>query len=157
MHSLVRSMSADTSRLNLKTFYLNRYIRMTPTMMFLIFFSTTVLRYLGNGPEWLGSTVMFDHWCRNRWFLNLFYVHNFIQTENMVIISIISIYLLHLIKLTLLVSVFKPFLVFSSRYAILSHITIIGHLAHSKTMVRNDFDFTHSFWLNNHHQYNDLC
>ncbi|KAH7645179.1 nose resistant to fluoxetine protein 6 isoform X1 [Dermatophagoides farinae] len=83
MHSLVRSMSADTSRLNLKTFYLNRYIRMTPTMMFLIFFSTTVLRYLGNGPEWLGSTVMFDHWCRNRWFLNLFYVHNFIQTENM--------------------------------------------------------------------------
>ncbi|XP_027198414.2 nose resistant to fluoxetine protein 6-like [Dermatophagoides pteronyssinus] len=86
MHNLVRYMSADTSSgLNLKAIYLNRYIRMTPTMMFIIFFSTTVLRHLGNGPEWFITTIMYDVWCRSQWYLNLFYLHNFIKTETMCI------------------------------------------------------------------------
>lgn len=84
MHNLKHYMESNQRRFNLAIFYLNRYIRMTPTMMFIIGFGATMLRYFGSGPEWTNSTVMFDLWCRKNWWINLLYLHNFIDTDNMV-------------------------------------------------------------------------
>ena len=43
-----------------------------------------MLRFFGSGPEWTNSTVMFDGWCRKNWWVNLLYMHNFINTDSMV-------------------------------------------------------------------------
>ncbi|KAF7493708.1 Nose resistant to fluoxetine protein 6 [Sarcoptes scabiei] len=75
----------QSSKTNLSLFvlYLNRYLRMTPTMIFIIGFGAITLRYFGSGPEWTNSTVMFDLWCRKNWWINLLYLHNFLDTDNM--------------------------------------------------------------------------
>lgn len=62
---------------------LHRYIRMLPLMMAIIGLSTSLLRYMGAGPGWDNSTVMFDKWCRKNWWLNGLFLHNFINRENM--------------------------------------------------------------------------
>lgn len=62
---------------------LHRYIRMMPLMMAIIALSSTLLRYLGTGQQWDDSTIMFDKWCRDNWWINLFFLHNFINRENM--------------------------------------------------------------------------
>jgi len=63
---------------------MKRYLRMTPTMMAVIGFGATTLRYFGSGPEWANSAIMFDGWCRTNWWVNSLYLHNFIHTDNMV-------------------------------------------------------------------------
>ncbi|KAG9509053.1 Protein dachsous, partial [Fragariocoptes setiger] len=61
----------------------HRYIRMMPLMMAIIGFGATLLRYMGDGPAWIDSTVMFDMWCRKNWYINMIFMHNFINRENM--------------------------------------------------------------------------
>lgn len=62
---------------------LHRYVRMMPLMMAIIGFSATLLRYLGEGPAWDNSTIMFDKWCRKNWWINSLFLHNFLNRENM--------------------------------------------------------------------------
>lgn len=62
---------------------LHRYIRMMPLMMAIIGLSATLLRYLGEGQQWDNSTIMFDKWCRDNWWINLLFLHNFLKRENM--------------------------------------------------------------------------
>ena len=62
---------------------LHRYVRMMPLMMAIIGLSATLLRYLGEGPVWEDSTMMFDRWCRKNWWINGLFLHNFINRENM--------------------------------------------------------------------------
>lgn len=83
-HLLLKHLSKKANKLNLALFYLKRYLRMTPTMMAVIGFGATMLRYFGSGPEWTNSTVMFDGWCRTNWWVNSLYLHNFININNMV-------------------------------------------------------------------------
>lgn len=83
-HLLLKYLKQVDNKLNLTLFYLKRYLRMTPTMMTIIGFGATMLRYFGNGPEWSNSTVMFDRWCRTNWWVNSLYLHNFVNMDNMV-------------------------------------------------------------------------
>ena len=62
---------------------LHRYIRMMPLMMAIIGLSANLLRYLGEGPNWDESTMMFDKWCRKNWWINGLFLHNFLNRENM--------------------------------------------------------------------------
>lgn len=62
---------------------IHRYIRMMPLMMAIIGLSATLLRYLGEGPAWDNSTIMFDKWCRKNWWINSLFLHNFVNRENM--------------------------------------------------------------------------
>lgn len=77
------------NRINLIKFYLHRYIRMTPLMMVIIGFCATVLRYLGQGPAWLESIMMFDKWCEDNWWINALYLHNFVKRETMVSVDLL--------------------------------------------------------------------
>ena len=56
---------------------------MMPLMMAIIGFGATLLRYMGEGPSWNDSTVMFDSWCRKNWWINMMFLHNFINRKNM--------------------------------------------------------------------------
>lgn len=62
---------------------LHRYLRMMPLMMAIIGLSATLLRYLGEGPAWDYSTLMYDKWCRKNWWINGLFLHNFLNRENM--------------------------------------------------------------------------
>lgn len=64
-------------------FIFHRYIRMTPLMMVIIGFCAILLRYVGNGPAWLSTIMMYDSWCRKNWWINALYLQNFIDTSNM--------------------------------------------------------------------------
>ncbi|XP_074595938.1 nose resistant to fluoxetine protein 6-like [Brevipalpus obovatus] len=81
-HSMIKELKKN-NRINLIKFYLHRYIRMTPLMMVIIGFCATVLRYLGQGPAWLESIMMFDKWCEDNWWINALYLHNFVKRETM--------------------------------------------------------------------------
>lgn len=83
-HVLLRHLKSNNNKINLIQFYLNRYLRITPTMMITIGFGATMLRYFGSGPEWTNSTIWFDGWCRKNWWVNSLYLHNFVNVENMV-------------------------------------------------------------------------
>lgn len=82
--SLLKMLVRNKNRLNLLSVYLGRFLRLTPAMMILIGFGASVLRYFGSGPEWSNSIVMFDKNCRKNWWINLLYLHNFIDMSNMV-------------------------------------------------------------------------
>ncbi|CAG2106234.1 unnamed protein product [Medioppia subpectinata] len=75
--------SLNNSRPNILLFYFHRYLRMTPSMMAVIAFSATLLRYLGSGPQWTQSITMFNGWCQKNWWINSLYLHNFVNTQNM--------------------------------------------------------------------------
>ena len=65
-------------------FYVHRYLRMTPAMLAVIAFSTTILQYLGEGPTWINSITMFNSWCKKNWWVTSLYIHNFVDMSNMV-------------------------------------------------------------------------
>ena len=83
-HIMLKHLRQTDNKFNLALFYLKRYFRMTPTMMFVIGFGATLLRYFGSGPEWSNSTMMYDAWCRTNWWINSLYLHNFVSMDNMV-------------------------------------------------------------------------
>lgn len=80
----MREMKKSDAKLNFAIFYIHRYLRMTPSMMAVIAFSATLLPYLASGPQWTESITMFNGWCRKNWWVNALYLHNFVNTENMV-------------------------------------------------------------------------
>lgn len=77
-------MDRRNGKINLLFYYVHRYLRMTPLMMAIIAFCATLLKYIGEGPSWSDSIVMYDGWCQHNWWLNSLYLHNFINTNNMV-------------------------------------------------------------------------
>lgn len=87
---VMKEFKRSRGKLNLIGFYLHRYIRMTPLMMGIIAFSAMILPYVAEGPSWLESITMFSAWCKNNWWLNALYLHNFIDTNNMVIFEFIE-------------------------------------------------------------------
>lgn len=73
-------------RLLIKEFSSNicaRYLRLVPTMMFLILISVSLLPRLSWTPNWSNATIMFDEWCHFNWYLNVLLLQNFINTPNM--------------------------------------------------------------------------
>lgn len=82
-NSCLKQLSKNNGKLDLFSFYFHRYLRMTPLMMVIILFSSTLLKYLGEGPSFQESTIMFDSWCQENGWLNALYLHNFIRRENM--------------------------------------------------------------------------
>ena len=61
--------------------------RLTPSLAGLIVFCTLILPGLGGGPMW--GLVIEPHatLCRQYWWRNMLYIHNYFGFENMVIFS----------------------------------------------------------------------
>ena len=79
----LKQLRERKGKFNFLAFYLHRYLRMTPLMMAVIAFTSTLLKYVNDGPSSQESTVMFDSWCRKNWWLNALYLQNFFNRENM--------------------------------------------------------------------------
>lgn len=83
-HLSLKQMSKNYGKLNLWVFYLHRFVRMTPVMMGIIAFTATLMKYVtSGGPNFEQSKLMFDSWCQQNWYLNMLYIHNFVNRQNM--------------------------------------------------------------------------
>ncbi|GFT45485.1 nose resistant to fluoxetine protein 6 [Nephila pilipes] len=56
------------------SFYIHRYIRLTPVYMIVLGFYTTLMAYLGSGPLW---NLKDDPKCIANWWWNALYINNF--------------------------------------------------------------------------------
>jgi len=70
----------------LSALIVQRYIRLVPLMMCMIFISVLMLPQLNGTSDqqrWLVATQMFDQWCRLNWPVNILLAHNLFQTQQM--------------------------------------------------------------------------
>ncbi|CAH1959039.1 unnamed protein product [Acanthoscelides obtectus] len=63
--------------------FVNRYIRLTPTLAAIIAFQASWLRHFGDGPNWNHHVGEEFIRCRKNWWTNLLYIHNFVDPGNM--------------------------------------------------------------------------
>nr|CAH7737193.1 unnamed protein product [Callosobruchus chinensis] len=72
------------NKFNLLSFYLHRYLRLTPALIILIFSTTTILEYLGSGPRWDMGVQYWKRPCTERWWSSLLYIQNYFDMGSMV-------------------------------------------------------------------------
>ncbi|RZC31744.1 nose resistant to fluoxetine protein 6-like, partial [Asbolus verrucosus] len=64
-------------------FYLQRYLRLTPSLAAMVLISATLLVYLGSGPRWPFVKPYFQDNCVNYWWSTLLYIQNYVNVKNM--------------------------------------------------------------------------
>lgn len=72
-----------TGQINILKEYCARYLRIMPPLAFLIVICTFILPLIGNGPLW--NLVVSHHAgiCKQYWWRNLLFIHNWFSFENM--------------------------------------------------------------------------
>ena len=74
-----REMKRRKGRFPFLTYYLHRYLRLTPTYAFVLFFVWLLMMHLGEGPNWPLFAWEESHSykiCSKYWWTNLFYINN---------------------------------------------------------------------------------
>lgn len=74
----------SSGRINIFSMYLHRYLRLTPSLAAAILLTTTVYRFLGNGPLWKGVSVITTDLCHDYWWSALLYVQNYVNPTKIV-------------------------------------------------------------------------
>lgn len=69
---LLRQLDHQKGRVNFGLFYLHRYLRLTPVYAFVFAYLTTLIIYLGTGPNWY-SVVSSANECRAVWWKHFLY------------------------------------------------------------------------------------
>ena len=75
----LRQMKRKNGRFPFVTYYLHRYLRLTPTYAFVLFFTWFLAMYLGNGPRYnmnFGQESANYRSCNKYWWTNLIYINN---------------------------------------------------------------------------------
>ena len=75
----MREMKRKNGRFPFLMYYLHRYLRLTPTYAFVLFFIWFLLPYLGNGPSYhlsAGEQSTSYQNCEKYWWTNLIYINN---------------------------------------------------------------------------------
>lgn len=79
---MMRAQKNDmTSYKNFFRGFIERYIRLTPLLMFTILAHSTLLYRLGNGPFWDRVNFSERQFCRDNWWTNLLFLDNYINVE----------------------------------------------------------------------------
>jgi peptidoglycan/LPS O-acetylase OafA/YrhL len=60
---------------------INRYIRLLPMYLVILFFMTYVMPYTGNGPTFFFNITKLNKDCEDKWYYNLLYINNFKSTS----------------------------------------------------------------------------
>lgn len=64
--------------------YAGRFIRIVPTLGALILFCTFILPHMDSGPQWNLVVTRHAGICKQHWWRNLLFIHNYFGFENMV-------------------------------------------------------------------------
>lgn len=81
-YSLIAKLQ-KTGRINIFREYSSRYLRIMPPLAFLILFCTYILPLTGSGPQW--NLVVNHHAeiCKQNWWKNLLFIHNWFGFSKM--------------------------------------------------------------------------
>lgn len=73
-----------SNRINIAEEYVSRLFRIVPTLGALILFCTFILPFLSSGPLW--NLVVTEHanMCKQHWWRNLLFIHNYMGFKNLV-------------------------------------------------------------------------
>lgn len=72
----LRQMEKRNGNLLLFQFYFHRFLRLTPTYMFVLLFNDKIFGFLGEGPFWFEFRSKVRD-CSKYWWTNLLYINNF--------------------------------------------------------------------------------
>ncbi|XP_063697616.1 O-acyltransferase like protein-like [Culicoides brevitarsis] len=70
---------------NAATAFIYRYIRLTPTLAYLILYHATYLFHSGSGGYWKFVGETSQTYCRRNWWTNLLYINNYVNSNQMCI------------------------------------------------------------------------
>lgn len=70
-------------RLDIPREYLSRLMRLVPNLVALILFCTFILPWIGTGPLWNQVVRHHSDICKNTWWRNLLFIHNYFGFETM--------------------------------------------------------------------------
>lgn len=65
----------NSKKISWKWFYLHRYLRITPTLMFVILLQAKIVPLVDKSPLWF--TIVNEQRCKDYWWTNLLYMNNF--------------------------------------------------------------------------------
>jgi peptidoglycan/LPS O-acetylase OafA/YrhL len=72
-----------TGHINIFKEFAGRYLRIMPSLAFLIVFCTFILPLLGEGPQWPLVVTHHSEICQKYWWRNLLFIHNWFGYGNM--------------------------------------------------------------------------
>jgi peptidoglycan/LPS O-acetylase OafA/YrhL len=72
-----------TGKINIAKEFAGRYLRIMPSLAFLIVFCTFILPLLGDGPQWNLVVTHHSGICQQYWWRNLLFIHNWFGFSNM--------------------------------------------------------------------------
>ena len=72
-----------TGRINIVKEFAGRYMRIMPSLAFLIIFCTFILPLLGDGPQWNLVVTHHSGICKQYWWRNLMFIHNWFGFSKM--------------------------------------------------------------------------
>lgn len=78
-------------KLDIISLYINRFLRITPTLAVIILISVSVLRFLGSGPMWSTSIYIYSAACQRYWWSALLHVQNYVNPNQVVKLNISKI------------------------------------------------------------------
>ena len=78
----MREMKRKNGRFPFLSYYLHRYLRLTPTYAFIMFFIWLLMLHLADGPMYHSVGMSNYHNCKKYWWTNLFYVNNLYPWRN---------------------------------------------------------------------------
>ena len=78
----VRELKRKNGRFPFLSYYFHRYLRLTPTYAFILFFIWLLMMHLADGPMYHFVGLSNYHNCKNYWWTNLFYVNNLYPWRN---------------------------------------------------------------------------
>lgn len=70
--------------LRIFVFFFDISFRLTPAYVMMVGFYATLLYKIGTGPIWHKRVSNDTNFCRKNWYLNLFYINNFVNVPDMV-------------------------------------------------------------------------
>lgn len=73
-----------TNRINILEEYISRLMRIVPTLVALIAFCTFILPYMSTGPLWNLVVTQHANICKQYWWRNLLFIHNYFGFKDMV-------------------------------------------------------------------------
>lgn len=72
-----------SGKINITKEYVSRYFRIMPSLAFLIIFCTFILPLLSSGPYWNLVVNHHSDLCKQNWWRNLLFIHNWFGFSNM--------------------------------------------------------------------------
>ncbi|CAB4011959.1 nose resistant to fluoxetine 6-like [Paramuricea clavata] len=82
MYNVMKILKNNNGEIHWGKLYLHRFLRLTPTMMFVILFVVQLEPFVDKGPLW--QRHVDEQKCDNYWWTNLLYISNFYPTNFLV-------------------------------------------------------------------------